>query len=144
MSNGNWVNEVGNQGMMFLFCSVRQKKEIGRLFFYGGKPHCQNSGQTVGRRESLYEFSSSPIERNMYLLCRGLQIIIGTFHCFINHQIKCFSVQVQVSGWQRIRKFPWELHTQLTDIHWKRHGVISAMYLTFITAIGRKPDFNKI
>lgn len=61
MSNGNWVNEVGNQGMMFLFCSVRGKK-IGSLFFYGGKPHCQNSGQTVGRRESLYEFSLRPIE----------------------------------------------------------------------------------
>lgn len=25
MSNGNWVNKVGNLGMMFLFCSVRGK-----------------------------------------------------------------------------------------------------------------------
>lgn len=36
-------------------------KKIGSLFFYGGKPHCQNSGQTVGRRESLYNFLR-PIE----------------------------------------------------------------------------------
>lgn len=102
MSNGNWVNEVGNQGMMFLFCSVKKKK-IGSLFFYGGKPHCQNSGQAVGRRESLYEFLSRPTELKYVLAASwgmggGSGSARGTHHCFINYQDKCFSTQAQLSG----------------------------------------------
>lgn len=59
MSNGNWVNEVGNQGMMFLFCSARKK--IGSLFFCGSKPYSKSSGQRIGRREFM-NFSPGLIE----------------------------------------------------------------------------------
>lgn len=117
MSNGNWVNEVGNQGMMFLFCSTRKKK-IGNLFFYGGKPHCQNSGQAVGRRESLYEFSSRPTE--LKYVCAASWGVLdqpGDTPLFNKPPGPGFLYKGSAI-WVRIsKKLPGELYAQVTRIH---------------------------
>lgn len=130
---------------VWCFCFALWGKKIGSLFFYGGKPHCQNSGQAVGRRESLYEFSSRPIELKYVTAASPVMdqpVDISLFDKAPGWVVYTCSVI-----WGRIKEeFSWELHTQETQVCSKSQSqqeVFPEMNPTFHTAVGGKLDFNK-
>lgn len=49
-------------------------------------------------------------------------------------------------NWVRMsQEFPWELHMQVTCIHWKSHeDELPEILLTLGCTVSGKPDFNKI
>lgn len=120
-------------------------KKIGSLFFYSGKPYCQNSGQTVGSRKSLYEFLSRPIELKYVSAASWVMDQPGDRSLFYKPPAQMFLYTGLVISVRKNKEFPWESHTQVTRVHWKsQENILPKMYPTFSTAVGRKPDFNKI
>lgn len=139
MSNGNWVNEVGNQGMMFLFCSGRKKKNRELVFLWW--------------QTSLSEFWTGTwqegIPLRILIKTHWAEMCLCSLGGYGSAQGHFIVLQTTRSGIS-LHRFSYlgekskKLHTQVTHTRRKSHeGVLPVTYLTFSTAGGRRPDFKK-